>query len=114
MTNRSAPPPHLATPERRLWQRLVSDYSIDDSGGQAVLQVACEAAERVRGAREAITRDGLLIDGKPHPLLLVERDSRKLFLQAIRQLDLDTEDAGDVGRPAQLDGWGKPPLKRVR
>ena len=82
-------PKHLAGPEADLWRTLVDDYAITDSGGLAVLLAALEAHSRARTCREQIDRDGLLVEGKPHPLLLCERDSRKLFLSALRQLDLD-------------------------
>lgn len=101
MTTKPSPPPHLAAPESKLWRTIVADYNIDDSGGLAILAVALEAAGRARRCREMIDASGeLTAEGKPHPLLLCERDSRKLFLSALRQLELDVESAaGSAGRP---------------
>ena len=100
-------PKHLASPEADLWKTLIDDYGISDSGGQAILLAELEAHSRARMCRELIDRDGLLVEGKPHPLLLCERDSRKLFLSALRQLDLDVEEAAAVGNQT-------PVMRRVR
>lgn len=99
-TDRSTVPAHLNKPEATLWRRLVDEYGIRDSGGLAILQAAMESHARARRCREAIDRDGELVDGRPHPLLLCERDSRKSYLSALKMLELDVQPAAaSPGRP---------------
>jgi P27 family predicted phage terminase small subunit len=98
----SAPrPPSSLSPEaKRLWRRLIEEYAIEDQGGLAVLQVACEALDRLRDAQQAIDTDGTVVmdrfgQQKAHPLLVVERDARSAFLKAIQHLGLDIEPLKD-------------------
>ena len=101
------PPTQLSREARSLWRRLVADYGIEDAGGCAILQQACEALDRLRQAQGAIAEDGPVLrdrfgQAKPHPMLTTERDSRSAFLQAIRALGLDIEPLKD--RPAWREG----------
>jgi P27 family predicted phage terminase small subunit len=90
------PPAHLTRESRSLWKRLVLEYGIEDAGGLAVLQQACEALDRLRQAQAAITQDGPVIvdrfgQQKGHPMLATEQASRAAFLAAIKHLGLDVE-----------------------
>jgi hypothetical protein len=100
MTRHTAPS-HLADPERAMWAAICAEFDLDDAPGRAVLTQALEAHQLARECREAIERDGLMIDGRPHPLLVTLRDSRKAFGALMRQLDFV---AGDIKRPV-----GRPP-----
>ena len=87
------PPSDLGAAGRELWQRLTADYRIDDRAGQAVLGVACRAADRAETCRVAVAKDGLVVrdrfrQTRPHPLLAVERSARAQMLAALRQLSL--------------------------
>lgn len=94
------PPAHLEPPEADLFRRIASEYGINDSAGLALLTAACEARGRQRRCRERIDVDGeLSLDGKPHPLLVTERDARKAFVATLNSMGLDTEPAAAVGRP---------------
>ena len=88
-----APPAGLAAIGRDLWGKLVRDYAIEDQHGQAVLEVACRAADRAESCRVAIGKSGLIVrdrfrQTRPHPLLQVERAARAQLLAALRQLSL--------------------------
>ncbi len=91
-------PEHLEPPESLLFAQIQREFCITDSGGIALLTAACESRGRARRCRERIDREGELTpEGKVHPLLLCERDSRKAFVSTINALGLDTEAAGSVG-----------------
>lgn len=98
--SKTPPPSHLEAPESDFYERMVVEYGIDDAGGLALLTAACESRGRARRCREIIDTAGeLTAEGKPHPLLLTERDNRKAFVATINLMGLDVEPAGAVGRP---------------
>jgi len=73
--------------------------------GLVLLQVALEAWDRIQAARAEVDRDGLIITDpsgrrRPHPGLQIEKDQKLVLLKAWRQLGLDIEPPGAVGRPA--------------
>jgi len=87
-------PNHLSKQAKKLFQSIIDEYGIDDSGGLAILTTACEAWDRAKQAREAIEADGLILEDrfkqkKLHPAATVERDSRSQWLQAIKTLGLE-------------------------
>jgi hypothetical protein len=95
------PPSHLGEPGRKLWVSLVSEYRIEDAGGLALLATAAEATDRIWRCREAIDRDGELIQTrygpKMHPLLPAERDARAALTRALYRLNLDVEPLKSLG-----------------
>ena len=98
-------PAHLGDAGRELWQSIQKDYAISDAGGLALLQQACEAADRVAECRVTIAADGAVVRSgrsvRAHPLLAAERDARAAMLRAIRYLGLDIEPLRDrPGRPS--------------
>ena len=101
-------PRHLGTEGRRLWSAIMAAYSITDPGGQALLQTACESADRIASVRVQIDRDGelLMVRGVPrcHPLCSVERDQRAALTRAIKSLNLDLEPLKAPGRPPTAVG----------
>ena len=81
---------------KRLWTELTQDYGIADAGGQALLVVACEALDRMRGAQKLIEKHSICVKTaggglKTNPAVATERDARNGFLAAIRQLNLDVQ-----------------------
>ncbi|WP_018231730.1 hypothetical protein [Thioalkalivibrio thiocyanodenitrificans] len=99
MTNRFAPPETLAAPEADIYRRLQADYDVQDAPGLVLLHQLCRSLQLAREAREQIDRDGLLMDGKAHPLCGVLRDAEKQAAATMRQLNFDTEPLKAVGRP---------------
>jgi phage terminase small subunit len=101
MSNQSTrePPKHLSRSARAWWRRIAEGWQLDDSSW-LLLQVALEAYDRLTQARETIERDGLVVDGRLNPACQAEKDSRIALLRAWRQLSLDVEPPGPVGRPA--------------
>lgn len=104
-TNQKAPS-HLSTEAKRIWQEILSEYSIDDAAGLRILRVSLEAFDRAQAARASIDKEGMTVRDKfnqlkPHPLLPIERDSRASFLAGLKALNLDLEPLRDrPGRPA--------------
>jgi hypothetical protein len=91
---KSAAPVHLAAEEAELYGQIVRAYGLRDEVSLKILEEACGSLQRARLARESIDRDGMTFADskgkpKPHPLLVVERDSRAAALAAFRQLNLE-------------------------
>jgi hypothetical protein len=91
---RTDTPAHLAGEEAELYRSITRAYALHDEVSAKILEEACASLQRARLAREAIEREGMtFLDAKgkpkPHPLLVVERDSRAAALAAFRQLNLE-------------------------
>jgi hypothetical protein len=57
-TNALAPPSTLGKAGSDLWNAIMSEYEIADSGGREMLQQGCAAADRLAKYAEIIGRDG--------------------------------------------------------
>lgn len=97
------PPPHLSPEARKLYEGYVRGWAFDHAG-RTVLMTALEAFDRMRGAQACIRKQGLMVKGRTHPAVLVERDARLAMLRALRQLGLDLEPLRD--RPGRPGGEG--------
>ncbi|HEX4333807.1 MAG TPA: P27 family phage terminase small subunit [Usitatibacter sp.] len=80
-----------------MWRRLFADFELDDEAARSILQVACEAADRAREARQQIEADGLVIvdrfgQRKGHPAAAIERDAQGTLVRALRALQLDVDE----------------------
>jgi len=89
-------PKHLSNEAQKLWDKLLTEYEIQDEAGLLILQTAMEAFDRMREAQAIIKTEGLTIEDrffqkKAHPLTTVERDSRSAMMQAMKSLNLDLE-----------------------
>src|SRR5215469_11005174 len=104
-----APPSNLSKAGRTLWQAVMNEYDIRDSGGQQMLQQICEAADRVQEFSVIIKRDGPVVrtkmGPKDHPLLKHEQAARSFIVRSLGRLGLDVEPLKAVGRPAASSGW---------
>ena len=79
-----------------MFHRLRVEYDIADSGGLMVLSAACQAFQRAEEARAVLDSEGCTFNDRfgqprPHPMTVVERDSRAAMLGALKQLALDVE-----------------------
>jgi P27 family predicted phage terminase small subunit len=99
------PPAHLGEDGKELWNNIQRSYRLDDPGGLALLQVACEARDRVSSCRQQLDLDGEVIEGvrgdlRAHPAAQIERDARSAMIRALKELRLDVEPLRDrPGRP---------------
>jgi len=76
---------------------LVADYQIDDEGGLALVEVACQAHGRAQEARVQLERDGITVkdrfgQARAHPACAIERDALALLVRTIRALALEPDD----------------------
>ncbi len=94
----SGVPQHLSVEMKRFWRRAVSEFELE-SDALLILRTACEAWDRAQQARVAIAKDGLTVNNRRNPCIDIEAQSQSLFLRAMRQLGLDIEPTGPVGRP---------------
>ena len=105
-TNPLAPPSILGKAGSKLWQAIMSEYEIADSGGLALLEQAAAAIDGIAECEAAIARDGRMIRGKfrprEHPLLKHELALRAFVCRTLQQLGLNLEPVKSVGRPG---GW---------
>lgn len=106
MKNSPSAPASLSPEAKRLWRRLLSEYSVTDGAGLLLLRTALEALDRMRAAQAELTRDGVTVrdkfgQAKAHPACQIERDARTGMLAALKALRLDIEPLHDApGRPA--------------
>jgi P27 family predicted phage terminase small subunit len=96
------PPAHLTKSTKAWWRSVVTEYQLEPHHLR-LLQAACEAWDRLQQAREALSNDGLTVEGReggirPHPCVAIERDSRVGFARLVRELDLDVEPPSAGGR----------------
>lgn len=101
------PPAGLGASGRAFWRRVVDDCELAPPL-LTLLEVCCQALDRLAEARAAIKRDGpyQVTKGgalRPHPALRVEADSRIAFYRGQRELGINVADA-DESRPPRLGG----------
>jgi hypothetical protein len=106
-------PKHLSDDGREFWSSVISEFSINDAAGFALLLTAAEALDRMSAARRVIQDEGELVkdrygQSRINPACQLERDSRNGFLAAMRALHLETGPPRPVGRPPQPVGWRPP------
>jgi P27 family predicted phage terminase small subunit len=97
------PPAHLSVESKRLWKMLNDEWSLDTQS-LILLKTALESYDRMTSARELLETEGTVYTietgfRRPHPALSIEKEAKRLFLQAWRQLSFDVEPPGPVGRP---------------
>ena len=92
-------PLYLSAEMRKFWKRATGDYELE-ADAKLILKTACEAFDRAAQARELIAKDGILLNNRRHPAIDIEAQAQGLFLRAMRQLGLDIEPPGPIGRPA--------------
>ena len=97
------PPGHLSARAQAFYRQVVAEFDLEPHQLK-LLGVACDAWDRQEQARAVIDASGLMVEDrygtpKPHPLLAVERDTRVVFMRALRELALEEEPAADARIP---------------
>ena len=87
--------PLTSEESKGIWTRILREYELEPSS-LLVLRQGLESLERLREAQAIIAKEGLQVQDrfdqwKAHPLLVVERDCRQLFIRAMKQLGLSWE-----------------------
>jgi hypothetical protein len=89
---------------RHLWRTLSTDYEIEDSAGLLLLETVVHSFDRALAARKVLKAEGPLVRDrfrqlKVHPACLIENNARLVMMKALKELHLDLEPLGPVGRP---------------
>src|SRR5688572_12838405 len=102
--NSDQPPPNLGEHGSLLWQRVTSEYDLQDTGGREMLRQACSALDRAEACAEHIRTDGEVVrtkaGPKDHPALKHELANRAFVVRMLGRLGLDVEAVKPVGRPS--------------
>jgi P27 family predicted phage terminase small subunit len=104
---RPPPPAHLSESTQAWWRNVVEAYALEPHHLRQ-LECGCDAWDRMIQARALLLKEGLTTptrDGvKSHPAVAIEKDSRKAFLEALRELDLDCPEPspGPYQRPPAI------------
>jgi P27 family predicted phage terminase small subunit len=85
------------------WDRIVGDFDLD-AAGLMILEAALDAFDRMRAAQADIKKRGISVEDrwgqlKQNPSVATERDSRAAMVKCLRELGLNLEPIGDIGRP---------------
>ena len=97
-------PAHLTPASKKWFKSIVTDFDLESFDIRR-LTTACETWDLSQKAAEQVEKEGLTVldrfnQPKPHPLLTTIRDQRALFLKAVKDLGLDVEAPGPIGRPS--------------
>ena len=88
-------PGHLTEDSQEFWEWASKEFQLTEDDLK-LLTLACESLDRAAQARRLLKQKGLTFDdrfGQPHarPEVAVERDSKKLFSQFVRQLGFEKQ-----------------------
>lgn len=92
------PPSHLSSEMKRFWKSVNDAYELEQDA-LLILRAAAENWDRAQEAREQVKKDGLVLNGRRHPAIDIEKQAYGLFLRSLRQLGIDAVAAGPIGRP---------------
>jgi hypothetical protein len=101
-----SPPRPLGPHGASLWQRVMREYGISDTGGIELLAQACQALDRAEALADAIARDGATIYSrtgvpKTHPACKDELACRAFVVKTLERLGLNVEAISKPGRPTK-------------
>jgi hypothetical protein len=99
------PPRILGEPGRKLWDRVVAEYDVNDAAGIEMLAQACVALDRAEMLKGEIESDGPVIRSrgqiKDHPALKHELAARAFVVRTLTRLGLNFEPLrASPGRPS--------------
>jgi hypothetical protein len=101
--NPASPPANLKPTGRELWQTILHEYEIDDSGSLALLAEACKAADRAAECSKIIDKEGLVIATKmgvrDHPLMKAELLLRSFVTRTLIRIGVVDPPKNPIGRP---------------
>src|SRR5262249_17959867 len=107
--NAPNPPRKLGEAGGSLWNRVQSEYLIQDVGGVELLLQACLAADRAEELAAIIDTDGARIMSKSgpkdHPCLKHELAARSFIVRTLQRLGITDEVIKPVGHPTRPLGW---------
>jgi len=83
------PPRALATHGRAVWDRIIAEFEIESSAAEELLCLACQSLDRAEDCAEQIARDGLMLEGREHPLVKHELAARSFCSKVLQRLELE-------------------------
>jgi hypothetical protein len=102
-TTSPQPPRPLGPHGQSLWQRVMAEYAIADTGGIELLTLAAQALDRAESLSECIVRDGEVTytkaGPKAHPAIRDETACRAFVVRTLQKLGLNFETIKPIGRP---------------
>jgi hypothetical protein len=106
----SPPPRPLGRHGQALWNAVMGEYGIKDTGGIELLAQACGAVDVIEMLGEAIARDGAIVYSragpKAHPAVKDQIAARAFVVRTLERLGLNVEAVKPgPGRPATSMGW---------
>jgi hypothetical protein len=109
--NSIAPSCDLGEAGRSLWDRIQTEYEVEDAASVEVLTQVCLAADRRAELAAAIARDGALVQTtagmREHPLIKSELAARSFIVKGLRELGLTQQSIQPIGRPSGSVGRGR-------
>jgi hypothetical protein len=84
-----------------LWREIVGEYDLDDHEF-ALLEEACHCLDTLGGLQLAVSADGPVVDGRPHPALVELRQQRAILIRLLAALSLPSVDGGTMPTVEQL------------
>jgi hypothetical protein len=79
-------PRGVGAASRALWAKLSAEYSFDDAASLELLAQLARTHDRLCAAQKQVAADGLVLNGRAHPLLQVESQLRRDLLAFCRAL----------------------------
>lgn len=96
-------PSSLSLAARRHWNRITKEYELTPDAAM-ILQTGLENWDMAQDARNKIREEGIVVNGKRHPAIEIQKLGDMIFLRSMRELGLNISDPGDVGRPPNALG----------
>ncbi|MGH3722033.1 MAG: hypothetical protein ACRDRI_24960 [Pseudonocardiaceae bacterium] len=95
------PPRGTGAAGKSLWAAVATNFVLESHELEVLAQIAT-VADRIDALDKAVTRDGVLVDGRPHPALIESRLQRVTLGRLLALLRLpDREDH----RPQRRGGF---------
>jgi phage terminase small subunit len=94
---------NLSKSSRRFFTKILNNYELE-AQHLVILSQACQCLDRIEEARLQIEKEGICVNDKfnnpkPHPALKIETTEKITFIRLIRELGLEVEAPGGIGRP---------------
>jgi hypothetical protein len=103
MTDKIPTPRHLKSKTKEWFRSVIDGYDLEPHHVR-ILTLAAETWDRGQAAREVIDDNGMTyVDRfgapKPRPEISIENECKITFARLVRELNLDVEPPGAMGRP---------------
>ena len=101
MRNSKRPPGHLSKQSKMIWTQISKGWQLSPLDLEVLIQ-GLESLDLVNSCKQAIEKDGLLVQVKgqsrAHPLPRTLKEHRTICLRALSRFNLDLGEDNDVQR----------------